>query len=112
MWIRSKKFNNRGLAKIPGHLCNNFWSFVYTTIHHVVVQKRLNTRQHDGLVVKNCEKISAIMWVFEDVWVICAKSPFLHSLDVLIKMFAKINKLNSATITFAIKTNATATSTI
>ena len=28
------------------------------------------------------------MWVFEGVCVICAKSPFLHSLDVPIKMFA------------------------
>ena len=28
------------------------------------------------------------MWIFEGVWVICAKSPFQHSLDVPIKMFA------------------------
>ena len=28
------------------------------------------------------------MWVFEGVYVICAKSLFLHSLDVPIKMFA------------------------
>ena len=28
------------------------------------------------------------MWVFEILWVICAKPPFLHSLDDLIKMFA------------------------
>ena len=27
------------------------------------------------------------MWVFEEVWLICAKPTFLHSLDVLIKMF-------------------------
>ena len=33
-------------------------------------------------------KIFAIMWVFEGVWVICAKSIFLHSLDVPIKIFA------------------------
>ena len=26
------------------------------------------------------------MWVFEGVWEICAKPPFLHSLDVQIKM--------------------------
>ena len=29
------------------------------------------------------------MWVFEGVWVICAKPPFLLDLDVPIKMFAK-----------------------
>ena len=28
------------------------------------------------------------MWVFEGIWVICAKLPFLPSLDVPIKMFA------------------------
>ena len=28
-----------------------------------------------------------MMWVFEGVWVICAKSTFLHRLDVPIKMF-------------------------
>ena len=27
------------------------------------------------------------MWVFESVWVISAEDPFLHSLDVLIKLF-------------------------
>ena len=27
------------------------------------------------------------MWVFEGVWVICAKPPFLHSLDGPLKMF-------------------------
>ena len=31
--------------------------------------------------------ISTIMWVFEDICVIYAKTPFLHSFDVLIKMF-------------------------
>ena len=36
---------------------------------------------------KNVE-ISAIMSVFQGVWVICAKSPFVLSLDVPIKMFA------------------------
>ena len=34
-------------------------------------------------------KISAIMWVFDRIWVICEKPPFLHSLDALIKMLAK-----------------------
>ena len=29
------------------------------------------------------------MWVFEGVWVICAKPPFLLGLDIPIKMFAK-----------------------
>ena len=38
-------------------------------------------------------EISVIMSVFEDAWVNCAKPQFLHSLDVLIKMFA-----NSLTI--------------
>ena len=28
------------------------------------------------------------MWVFEDIWVICAKPLFLHGLDVQIEMFA------------------------
>ena len=28
------------------------------------------------------------MWVFEGVWIICAKPSFLHSLDVPIKIFA------------------------
>ena len=32
--------------------------------------------------------MSAIMRVSEGVWVICAKPPFIHSLDVPIKMFA------------------------
>ena len=32
-------------------------------------------------------KITTIMWVFEGVWVICAKPPFLHSLDGPLKMF-------------------------
>ena len=32
--------------------------------------------------------ISVIMWVFEGVWLICAKFSFLHSLDVPIEMFA------------------------
>ena len=32
-------------------------------------------------------KISPIIWVFEGVWVICARSAFLHSVDVPIKMF-------------------------
>ena len=27
------------------------------------------------------------MWIFEDVWVICVKPSFLHSLDVPINMF-------------------------
>ena len=44
-------------------------------------------RQHGGLVVKNCENFRHL-WVFQGVWVICAKPPFLNSLDVPIKMFA------------------------
>ena len=32
-------------------------------------------------------KIFTIMWVFEVVCVICAKSPFIYSLDVPIKMY-------------------------
>ena len=37
----------------------------------------------------SCEtlKISAIIWVFKGIWVICAKPPFLNILDVPIKMF-------------------------
>ena len=39
------------------------------------------------------------MWVFEGVWVICAKPPFLHSLDVPIKMFANnLAVLNQQTL--------------
>ena len=38
------------------------------------------------------------MWVFEGVWVICAKSPFPHSLDVPIKTFANsLDVLNQRT---------------
>ena len=32
-------------------------------------------------------KVSTITLIFEGVWVICVKPPFLHSLDVPIKMF-------------------------
>ena len=28
------------------------------------------------------------MWIFGGIWVICAKPPFLHSLDVPIRVFA------------------------
>ena len=39
------------------------------------------------------------MWVFEGAYVICAKSPFLHSLDVPIKMFANsLAVLNQQTL--------------
>ena len=39
------------------------------------------------------------MWVFEGAWVICAKPPFLHSLDVPIKMFANnLAVLNQQTL--------------
>ena len=42
-----------------------------------------------SLCLDNSEKlkISAIMWMFVSIWVICAKPPFLHSLNVLIKIF-------------------------
>ena len=44
-------------------------------------------------------KISAIMWVFEGVWVFCAKPTFLHSLDVPIKMFSNsLTVLNQQTL--------------
>ena len=44
-------------------------------------------------------KISTIMWVFEGVWVICAKATFLHSLDVQIKMFTNsLTVLNQQTL--------------
>ena len=42
-----------------------------------------------GLVVKSCENFCHV-WVFEGIWVIRAKPPFLHTLDVPIKMFAHI----------------------
>ena len=43
-------------------------------------------------------KISAIMWVFDIVWVMYAKSLFLHGPDVLIKMFANsLTVLNQQT---------------
>ena len=39
------------------------------------------------------------MWVFEGVWVIFAKPPFLHSLDIPIKMFANsLAALNQQTL--------------
>ena len=42
------------------------------------------------------------MWVFESVCVICAKYPFLHSLDVPIKMFANsLVVLNQQTLVTA-----------
>ena len=44
-------------------------------------------------------KISTIMWVFEAVCVICARSPFLHSLNVPIKMFTNsLAVLNQQTL--------------
>ena len=44
-------------------------------------------------------RLSAIIWVFEGVWVICAKPPFLHSLDVQIKMLANsLAVLNQQTL--------------
>ena len=43
-------------------------------------------------------KIYAIMWVSEGIWVICAKPPFLHSLDVPINVF--INSLTVWTTMF------------
>ena len=44
-------------------------------------------------------KISTIIWVFEGVWVICAKATFLHSLDVQIKMFTNsLTVLNQQTL--------------
>ena len=61
-----------GQQRFPSHLWKKFQSPFYTTIRHVVVQKHLNIRQHCGLVVKNCENFQGV----------CAKSPFLHSLDV------------------------------
>ena len=42
-----------------------------------------------GLVVKNCENFCHV-WVFKGIWIICAKPPFLRTLDVPIKMFAHI----------------------
>ena len=39
------------------------------------------------------------MWLFEGVWVICAKPPLLHCLDVLIKMPANsLAVLNQQTL--------------
>ena len=39
------------------------------------------------------------MWVFEVIGVICAKHPFLHSLNVLIKMFTNsLAVLNQQTL--------------
>ena len=49
----------------------------------------------------SCEKLkmSTIMWVFEGVWVICAKPPFLRSLYVPIKMSANsLTVLNQQTL--------------
>ena len=37
--------------------------------------------------LRKFEKISAIIWVFEGVWIIYSKPTFLQSLVVLIKMF-------------------------
>ena len=59
--------------------------FVYTAIRHVVVRKCPIERQNGGLVVKNYESFH--LWVFQDVWVFCAKPQVLHSLDVLTKIF-------------------------
>ena len=62
------------------------------------MRKRLNVRQHGGLVVK-IVKISAITWVIEGAWVTCAKPPFLYSLEVPIKMFANsLAVLNQRTL--------------
>ena len=39
------------------------------------------------------------MWVFEGIWLIWAKLPFLHSLDALVKMFANsLTVLNQETM--------------
>ena len=77
------------LHRLPRHLCSNFQLFVYTSICHAVVRKRLNVRQHSVLVMKNCENFCHYGgYLFEGVWVTCAKLPFLNSIYVLIKMFA------------------------
>ena len=73
------------LHRLGRHLCNNFSPFVYTAICLVVVRKYLNVRKHGGLVLK-LVKISAIIWVFEGVWVICTKPSFLQSLDIPVKI--------------------------
>ena len=62
------------------------YPFVYTAIRHIVIRKRLSVRQH-GLLWR-IGKISAIMWIFEGVWVIFAKPPLLHSFYESIKMFS------------------------
>ena len=39
------------------------------------------------------------MWIFDDIWVMCVKPPFLHSLDVPIKMFTNsLAVLNQKTL--------------
>ena len=85
MWIRSKTFNNGGFAQITQTLLQ---AFVYTAIRHLV-WICINVQQHGRLVVENCENY-VFMWINtsnEGIWKICAKPPFLHSLDVPIKMF-------------------------
>ena len=53
-------------------------------------------------------KMSTIMWVFEGVWVICAKFPFPHSLDVPIKTFANsLDVLNERTHIHCFQTQLT-----
>ena len=84
VWIRSKKLIIVVLQRSPRHLCSNFQPFVYSAIHHVVVEKHLKVRQNCRLIVRNYEHF-CIMLVFEDI---CAKPPFPHSLDVPIRMFA------------------------
>ena len=58
---------------------------VYTAICHVAARKHLNVWQHCGLIVK-IVNISAIVWVYESIWVICSNTPFQH-FDLVIKMF-------------------------
>ena len=62
------------LENLPRHLCSNISLLGYKAILYVVVRKRLNTRQHGELFLKNYESFQ--LWVFEGISVICAKPQF------------------------------------
>ena len=67
MWIWSKNLIIEVLHRLSRYLCCNFYLFVYTAIHHVC---------------ENCEHFHYYMGIWR------CRCPFLHSLDVPVKVFA------------------------
>ena len=73
------------LNRLLRHFCRRLF-----TQQSVILYEYVSMYNNTADQLQKIVKISAIMWINtsnEGIWKICAKPPFLHSLDVPIKMF-------------------------